>query len=208
MPRINADGNEVAGIRPTALQAPIGTYAGWNLLHERFGVDRHCGANGSFIPFAATKAERDVTGDPRLSLEERYGNHDGYVEAVRSAANSLVAQSFLLPEDAAAIVAEAEASDVLVSAANEAPVAVAEPVNLTTNMRQIQLDGSGSTDPEGKTLTYSWKVTGKSAAVMNGDTATPTVQFSGYGQYTFELTVTDPEGASDTATATALYVGF
>ena len=51
--------------------------------------------------------------DPRLSLEERYGSHEGYVEAVRDAARRIVAKRFLLPQDAEAIVAEAEASDVL-----------------------------------------------------------------------------------------------
>jgi hypothetical protein len=66
------------------------------------------------IPFAITMAERLVTGDPRLSLEERYGTHDGYVAAVTAAADNAMAQGYLLPADRDALVAQAAASDVLV----------------------------------------------------------------------------------------------
>ena len=65
------------------------------------------------MPSARTKAERMLANDPRLSLEERYGNHAGYVEAVRRAAARAVAAGFLLEDDAAALIAEAEASEVL-----------------------------------------------------------------------------------------------
>jgi hypothetical protein len=65
------------------------------------------------IPFAKTKAERMATGDPRLSLEERYKDHDGYVAAVKAAADKIVAEGFLLRKDADALVAAAEASNVL-----------------------------------------------------------------------------------------------
>ena len=64
---------------------------------------------GTFIPFAATKTEREKTGDTRLSLEERYPTKDAYVTAVRKAAQSLVARRLLLPEDANRLIGEAEA---------------------------------------------------------------------------------------------------
>lgn len=64
-----------------------------------------CGFTGSFIPFAATKAAREAAGDPRPSLEERYGDHAGYVAAVRAAAARLVAARLLLPADADLIIA-------------------------------------------------------------------------------------------------------
>jgi hypothetical protein len=70
--------------------------------------------SGSFIPFETTRADRIVNGDPRLSLEERYGDHDGFVEAVRRAAEWSVSQRVLLEGDVATIVALAEASDILV----------------------------------------------------------------------------------------------
>ena len=54
-----------------------------------------------------------ASGDPRLSLEERYTNHDGYVEAVKRAAAKAVGQGFLLQPDADALIAQAAASNVL-----------------------------------------------------------------------------------------------
>ena len=65
---------------------------------------------GSFLPFAATKAERERTSDARLSIEERYHGRDDYVNRVRIAARDLVGRGFLLPDDAAVIVQEAAAS--------------------------------------------------------------------------------------------------
>ncbi len=113
VPKVDVDGNETAGVRPTAIQAPLGTYTGWNLRRAGHGAGELCGLSGSFIPLARTKAERDASGDPRLSIAERYGTHDGYVAAVRMAAGSLRDARLLLPEDADRLVREAEASDVL-----------------------------------------------------------------------------------------------
>jgi len=114
--RVDADGNEIAGIRSPLLMAPLGTYTGWNLTTAGVYKGQLCiGGSpiGGFIPFAKTKAERTAAGDPRLSLEERYKDRAGYVQAVRSAADQLVRDGYLLREDAAAMVAQAEASDVL-----------------------------------------------------------------------------------------------
>jgi hypothetical protein len=114
VPKVDADGNETAGIRPIAVQAPIATYTGWNLQREGFAAGELCQNTGSYIPFRETKAEREAAQDPRLSLEERYGNHAGYVEAVRQAASRLVGERFLLQTDADAIITVAEKSNVLV----------------------------------------------------------------------------------------------
>ena len=70
--------------------------------------------SGAFIPFAKTKAERVARNDPRLSLEERYGTHQAYVDAVKKAAAKAVTERFLLPADADRLIAEAAASDVLI----------------------------------------------------------------------------------------------
>ena len=94
-------------------QAPLGTYTGWNIIASGFDKGKMCLLNGSFIPFAKTKAERSASGDPRRSLEERYGNHGSYVDVVRAAAEKAVAERFLLREDADRLIAEATASDVL-----------------------------------------------------------------------------------------------
>jgi hypothetical protein len=65
------------------------------------------------IPFAKTKDERTANNDPRPSLQERYGDHAGYVAAVTKAAANARAQGFLLEHDEAALIAQAEASNVL-----------------------------------------------------------------------------------------------
>ena len=102
--QVDADGNDLAGIRSVFLQAPIGTYTGWNLGRKDRFESGMCNLQGSFIPFAATKAERIATGDPRLSIEERYPTKDVYLAVFRKAAADLVAQRFLLPDDADSLV--------------------------------------------------------------------------------------------------------
>jgi hypothetical protein len=109
--RIDNDGNMVDGVRHPDLAAPIGTFTGWNLRREGRGVDQQCAGTGSFIPFARTRAERESAGDPRLSLQERYGPERPYVETVRQAAARLVDERYLLPADAEAIVDAARAAD-------------------------------------------------------------------------------------------------
>ncbi len=106
---VDADGNEVAGLRLPPLAVPLGTYTGIN-VYKDFPSEL-CDRDGIFIPFARTRADRERTGDPRLSLEERYGTHDAYVAKVKAAADALVAARLLLAEDAARYVAAAVASD-------------------------------------------------------------------------------------------------
>jgi hypothetical protein len=107
VPKVDADGNDLAGIRLPAVQVPIGTYTGWNLQPGRLAEDELSGLLGSFIPFAKTKAGRNKARDPRLSLQERYKNHYDYVTKVSRAARILVDQRYLLPEDAERMVHEA-----------------------------------------------------------------------------------------------------
>ena len=113
VPKVDADGNEVAGAKSALAQAPLGTYLGWNVVSAGVYSKQICSFTGGLIPFSKTAAERLAAGDPRPSLEERYGNHAGYVQAVAKAADRLVKERFLLPEDAARLVAQAEAGDVL-----------------------------------------------------------------------------------------------
>ncbi len=111
--RVDEDGNEVAGVRLPPVAAPIATTTGWALRRDGFGENDGGEGDGQHIPFAAKREERLASGDPRLSLEERYGNHESYVKAVAEAARKLEAEGFLLPEDVQAYIDEAEASDVL-----------------------------------------------------------------------------------------------
>jgi hypothetical protein len=117
VPRVDADGNELGGVPAVLREAPLGTYLGWNVVADGFHKGRLCNYAGGMVPFARTRAERMANGDPRLSLEERYKTHEGYVEAVRAAAAKAVTAKFLLQEDADKLVAAAAASNVL--AAND-----------------------------------------------------------------------------------------
>jgi hypothetical protein len=108
VPQVDADGNDVAGIRSVQLAVPIGTYTGWNLFRAVFFEDGFCPLQGSFIPFARTRAERLAVGDPRPSLEERYPTRETYIDGIRRAAADLVKRRLLLAEDAAALIADAE----------------------------------------------------------------------------------------------------
>ena len=113
VPIVDEDGNEVDGIRSVTLQAPLGTYTGWNLRKVGFAEDELCGLVGTFVPFKKTAAERVAAGDPRLSLEERYSTQQGYVDAVTAAAQSLVAAGLLLPDDAQSAINAAIANPIL-----------------------------------------------------------------------------------------------
>ena len=113
VPKVDADGNETAGVASVLHQVPLGTYTGWNTFPSGFFAGRILTNGGSFIPFARTRSERLASGDPRPSLEERYGTHDRYVALVRAAAERLVRGRYLLQDDADRLIEEAEASHVL-----------------------------------------------------------------------------------------------
>jgi hypothetical protein len=110
---VDEDGNEIAGIRLPAVAAPTGTTTGWALRRAEFGENDGCEAAGQYIPFKTTRAERLAAGDPRRSLEERYINHDGYVQAVTTAARQLAKRRLLLHEDVERYIEAAKGSKVL-----------------------------------------------------------------------------------------------
>ncbi len=115
-PKVDADGNELGGVPVVLLDAPLGTYLGWNVTapgEQPFHVGQICNYVGGMIPFARDRAAREANGDPRLSLEERYTDHAGYLAAVRRAARRAAEQGFLLPEDETALIRAAEQSRVL-----------------------------------------------------------------------------------------------
>jgi hypothetical protein len=99
VPKTDGDGNDIAGIRLPEVQVPLGTYTGWALRAVPQNNDG-CEGAGQYIPFAKTKAERLAGGDPRLSLEERYGNLETYKAKLRAALDKLVTGRYLLSDDA------------------------------------------------------------------------------------------------------------
>jgi hypothetical protein len=102
-PPVDADGNPQGGIILPEIAVPIATYSGRNVRAEGFSPGELCGLAGSYIPFAATKQERLASGDPRLSLEERYKSAQDYADKRKHAVDALVQQGFVLPEDADAL---------------------------------------------------------------------------------------------------------
>ncbi len=113
VPTTDRDGHDIAGIRTVDIAVPVGTNTGWNLYAAGPRGRDLCSLTGAFFPFAQTRAERMASGDPRLSLEERYGDHAGFVAAVQRAADESIARRLLLPEDAEVLVRMAEESDIL-----------------------------------------------------------------------------------------------
>jgi hypothetical protein len=111
VPRVDADGNELGGVPTVLRDAPLGTYLGWNITAgpgdaqydgRPFHAGQTCDYVGGMVPFAKTRAQRLAAGDPRLSLEERYVTHAGYVAAVKAAANDAACRGYLLAGPVAA----------------------------------------------------------------------------------------------------------
>jgi Alpha/beta hydrolase domain len=111
--KTNTDGNEVAGIPSVNMQAPLGTYTGWNTWAVGGRQGEICNLNGSFWPFQTTQAARLAAGDPRPSLEERYGTHNGFVCVVKLAATQAVSKRFLRAAARTALINAANSSSVL-----------------------------------------------------------------------------------------------
>ncbi len=112
VPQVDADGNDIDGLRNVNVQVPLGTYLGWNVRKAGFSEGDSCDLTGGFIPFFKTKADRLAAGDPRPSLAERYPTHDDYVAKVTAAVNDQISKRVLLPEDGAGIIAAAKAAAV------------------------------------------------------------------------------------------------
>jgi alpha/beta hydrolase family protein len=100
VPKTDADGNDIAGIRTPDVAVPVATYTGWALRAETVPQDADgCDASGQRLPFAKTKTARLAAADPRLSLEERYQDHATYVSLVTAAARRLEQERLLLDQD-------------------------------------------------------------------------------------------------------------
>ena len=104
VPAVDADGNEVAGIRLPDVAVPRAAYAGWNVRGANCGgeglLSRYI---GSYFPFQRTAEERRADGDPRPAVTERYPTRQAYLDRVAAAARELQEEGFLLEEDVTAI---------------------------------------------------------------------------------------------------------
>jgi len=107
VPSVDSDGKEVAGVRAPMVEAPLATYCGWNLRARGFGHGAMHEFSGSYIPLPESPEERQMTGDPRKSILERYPNADAYVAAIVRAARQLVEDGLMPEEDVERAVAAA-----------------------------------------------------------------------------------------------------
>ena len=99
IPAVDADGNDIPGVRAPMVQAPLGTYTGWSLRARGFGYGANFEYTGGYVPFPDTPSEAAATGDPRLSILDRYPNRQAYMNAIESAAIALVETGYMLAED-------------------------------------------------------------------------------------------------------------
>jgi hypothetical protein len=99
VPQVDADGNDRAGIKVPEVAVPLATHTGWNFASASGESNRLVNLLGSYIPFPRTKTEREQRADPRLSIEERYTSRDRYLGLIRTAADGLVRDRFMLEED-------------------------------------------------------------------------------------------------------------
>lgn len=111
VPKVDRDGNETSGIVMPEIAVPTATSTGWAVRSAKAGgAGELCYLDGSYLPFARTKAERAATGDGRLSLEERYQSPAERAAKVRAAAEKLAQEGYLLREDVDRISAQAAAA--------------------------------------------------------------------------------------------------
>jgi glucose/arabinose dehydrogenase len=88
------------------------------------------------------------------------------------------------------------------TAANQSPTAhvTASPTNGPAPLA-VSFDGTGSTDPEGKPLSYSWDLNGD-GIFGDATSSTASYTYTTTGVYHPSLRVTDDQGATDTASVT------
>ncbi|MEI4472100.1 alpha/beta hydrolase domain-containing protein [Frigidibacter sp. MR17.24] len=98
VPACDATGNDLGGIRPPMLDAPLGSYTGWNLRSAEQGGVRLFSFAGGYIPFAVTKAEAAAQADPRPAILSLFPTPERYAQAIGTAARALLAERFILPQ--------------------------------------------------------------------------------------------------------------
>ncbi len=109
VPQVDADGNELAGVKMPEVAVPLATYTGWNLFDTESGPAALLSSmQGSYIPLARTRADRERAKDPRPSIEERYQSGEQYLARVTAAAREFAQQGYLLEDDIAKVVKRAD----------------------------------------------------------------------------------------------------
>ena len=100
VPQVDSSGNEIDGLKSPEVAVPLATYTGWLPTNPVSGV-------GVYAPFARSRAEREASGDPRLSIEERYQSRAQYLDLVAQSAMNLIDDGYLLDDDMPRIIEQA-----------------------------------------------------------------------------------------------------
>jgi len=109
VPQVDADGNDLGGVRLPEVAVPLGTFTGWNVSVPGLPDLRYlAGLLGSFQPFARTRADKNVARDTRASIAERYADRADYMNRVSRVIAELVKQRFVLADDTSALLRRAE----------------------------------------------------------------------------------------------------
>jgi hypothetical protein len=100
VPQVDADGNDLGGVRLPELEVPLATYTGWNLRDPKSGMPKErVSFLGSFFPLPKTKSQAEAARDPRKPIAERYNSRDDYLAKFSDGARQLAAGRFLLSDD-------------------------------------------------------------------------------------------------------------
>ena len=109
VPQVDADGNERDGVRLPEITVPLATVTGWNLRDPSIGAPgERVSFEVSWIPFPKTADDRKRTGDPRLSIAERYSTEDQYIDRYTRALDKLIRERWVLAEDRGALLSRAK----------------------------------------------------------------------------------------------------
>ena len=100
VPASDRDGNDRGCLLPPEVAVPLATFTGWNIQRKPAGIEGQLvGMSGSYFPFALTEVERKKKGDPRTSIESRYGSLDNYLAKFRAYCVAMSEKGYLLQED-------------------------------------------------------------------------------------------------------------
>ena len=100
VPQVGRDGNELAGLKLPDIAVPRGTHTGWNLYKAPYPAGELADRDGTFLAFAATRAERSANADARPSLAERYPTPGAHAAAITACVKQLCDDGLLLEDDA------------------------------------------------------------------------------------------------------------
>lgn len=100
VPQVDADGNDIAGMRMPDVAVPLGTATGWVFRPASMGSPLEpVLLRGAWVPFAATREQREAAHDPRPALAERYASREVYLSQVKDVLKKLISQRFLSEQD-------------------------------------------------------------------------------------------------------------